>query len=519
MTGIASTTANLALWRLQWETLFSLPHLLDESEMDDDEGCRLSEVESFGGNPGNLRMFRYVPDNLPSNAPLVVVLHGCTQTAAGYDRSSGWSWLAEQNGFAVLFAQQRGENNPRRCFNWFRPGDIARDSGEAASIRNMVAFMADNYDLDRHRIFVTGLSAGGAMSNAMLAAYPDVFAAGAILAGLPYRSAKTVHEALQVMLEGVVRSREAWGDEVRGASPLGDLAGSRIAMPWPRVAVWQGLTDDVVKPINAGEIVKQWTNVHGLTEYATEETVQGGMKKMRWRNADGEVLVEAIAIDHLGHAVPIDTSRADLHEQTGQHFADIRFSSTFEIARFFGVLKSDPPPRGDIEDDEVVVEEVIEPAATTAELPVSITPAFAALPASTRRARGRTRESGVRSRTGTPTVPVTPDVSTQAVPAPEPVTSFDVPATVSDVSEPDNLREERPPVSDASPTAEAVTIQAAARESAPLDEPVSGETEPVAESEIKAEPTAARPVLPSIARPFRRAMRRAARWMNLFRKN
>ncbi|MGV6872657.1 extracellular catalytic domain type 1 short-chain-length polyhydroxyalkanoate depolymerase [Pseudochelatococcus sp. B33] len=392
MTGIASTTANLALWRLQWETLFSLPHLLDESEMDDEEGCRLSEVENFGDNPGNLRMFQYVPEGLAPQAPLVVVLHGCTQTAPGYDRSSGWSWLAEEHGFAVLFAQQRGENNPRRCFNWFRPSDITRDLGEAASIRQMVGFLAEQHDLDRQRIFITGLSAGGAMANVMLATYPDVFAAGAIIAGLPYRSAVTVHDALQVMMDGATRSPTAWGDEVRAASPLGDLTDSRIAMPWPRVAVWQGLGDDVVKPSNAVEIVKQWTDVHGLSELATEEEDVGGTKRMRWRDADGEVVIEAVAIEHLGHAVPIAAARADLHEQPGPHFADIGLSSTLEIARFFGLLADEPASR----DKKPVDKKPIEEKAGAAVL----SSALAALPPVLRgrRPRARGREGAGRTR-------------------------------------------------------------------------------------------------------------------------
>ncbi len=428
MTGIESTTANLALWRLQWETLFSLPHLLDESEMDDEEGCRLSEVEHFGDNPGNLRMFQYVPDNLPPQAPLVVVLHGCTQTAAGYDRSSGWSWLAQEHGFAVVFAQQRGENNPRRCFNWFRPSDIVRDGGEAASIRHMVTWLADRHDIDRQRIFVTGLSAGGAMANVMLSAYPDVFAAGAIIAGLPYRSAKSVHDALQVMMEGVSRSPEAWGAEVRAASPLGSLADSRIAAPWPRVAVWQGLADDVVRPSNAVEIVKQWTDVHGFGEQASEEEEAGGTKRMRWRNADGEVVIEAVAIEHLGHAVPIDAARLDLHEQPGPHFADIGLSSTLEIARFFGLVRVDPPPR-DKEEGEKIDKKADQKGASRksaagkvgASGATVLTSALAALPSGlrSRRPRVRGRDAAPRPRPGTaPQPPSLPDES-EVLPPPE----------------------------------------------------------------------------------------------------
>ena len=136
---------------------------------------RLREVSDFGVNPGNLRMFAYVPRQPPSSPALIVVLHGCLQTAAGYDYGAGWSTLADRYGFALLFPEQRQENNPQRCFNWFRPEDSERDQGEALSIRQMVERMIRAHGIDRRRVFVTGLSAGGAMTSVLLATYPEVF--------------------------------------------------------------------------------------------------------------------------------------------------------------------------------------------------------------------------------------------------------------------------------------------------------------------------------------------------------
>src|SRR6201996_2741174 len=146
----------------------------------------LVETTGFGTNPGDLRMLSFVPAN-PQQAPaLVVVLHGCGQTAAGYDLGAGWSTLAKHYGFALLMPEQQRPNNANGCFHWFNPDDIARGQGEAASIRQMIARMSADHGIDPHRIFVTGLSAGGAMTSVMLATYPEVFAAGAIIAGLPY---------------------------------------------------------------------------------------------------------------------------------------------------------------------------------------------------------------------------------------------------------------------------------------------------------------------------------------------
>ena len=124
----------------------------------------LTPLAGFGSNPGALKAACHVPDDLPEGAPLVVVLHGCTQDAAGYDRHSGWSRLAAEAGFAVLYAEQQRSNNPNLCFNWFQPADVGRGAGEALSIRQMVEAMVVAHGLDRGRIFVTGLSAGGAMA-------------------------------------------------------------------------------------------------------------------------------------------------------------------------------------------------------------------------------------------------------------------------------------------------------------------------------------------------------------------
>ena len=194
----------------------------------------LAELKGFGSNPGALVARTHVPESLSEKAPLVVVLHGCTQSAAGYDTGSGWSRLAEEFGFAVLYPEQQRGNNPNMCFNWFETGDITRGGGEVLSIRQMVGTMVKKHGLDERRIFVTGLSAGGAMALAVLAAYPDVFAGGAIIAGLPYGTAGSVPEAF---------------DRMRGLNmPDTTELQARLeeavdhAGPWPTISVlaWNG---------------------------------------------------------------------------------------------------------------------------------------------------------------------------------------------------------------------------------------------------------------------------------------
>src|SRR4030095_1231103 len=126
---------------------------------------RLTDLAIATGNPGNLRARIYLPTVLKSGAPLVVVLHGCTQSAAIYDHGSGWSHLADRHGFALLLPQQQTANNIHPLFNWYLPGDASRGVGEVESIGQMIATMVEKTDLAPARIFVTGLSAGGAMAS------------------------------------------------------------------------------------------------------------------------------------------------------------------------------------------------------------------------------------------------------------------------------------------------------------------------------------------------------------------
>src|SRR2546423_15033176 len=111
--------------------------------------------------------------------------------------------------------ERQPANNANGCFNWFNPEDTARDSGEACSIRQMIARMVREHKIDDRRIFVTGLSAGGAMTSVMLATYPEVFAGGAVIAGLPFGVASNVREALNGMFQSHSRPGSERGDLVR----------------------------------------------------------------------------------------------------------------------------------------------------------------------------------------------------------------------------------------------------------------------------------------------------------------
>ncbi|UVK46698.1 PHB depolymerase family esterase [Mesorhizobium sp. AR07] len=295
---------------------------------------RLSEMHSFGTNPGALRANAYVPDVLAPGAPLVVVLHGCTQNAAGYDRGAGWSQLADQEGFAVLFPEQQRSNNANLCFNWFVPDDIKRDCGEALSIRQMIEAIVNSHGLDRKRVFITGLSAGGAMTSVMLATYPEVFAGGASIAGLAYGSAKTIPEAFD-------RMRGHAGPSYVDLPALVQSASSHKG-PWPSVSVWQGLADHTVVPANADSVVSQWRGVHRLKATPTRSEVIGGHERRVWTDAQGRDVIEQYSVVGMGHGTPLKTKGEDRLGTAGPFMLDVGISSTRSIARFWGILKSEP---------------------------------------------------------------------------------------------------------------------------------------------------------------------------------
>ena len=304
------------------------------------EPLRLTLVAPGGGNPGHLRMLTYVPPGLPAGAPLVVALHGCTQNAAAYDHGAGWSTLAERHGFAVLYPEQQRQNNPNLCFNWFEPDDIVSGGGEADSIRQMVEQMVSTHHLDARRVFITGLSAGGAMTAVLLATAPGTFAGGAIIAGLPYGAARGVQEALAAMNQVTRHDARGWGERVRAASP-----GS---VTRPAVQIWQGLNDSTVRPGNSDELVLQWTNVLGLTARPTmTETVDGARHEV-WRASDGRAVLERWMVPGLGHGTPITPDDADLDRSVGiaaPYMLASSVSSTWHLARGWGLLTQAARPR------------------------------------------------------------------------------------------------------------------------------------------------------------------------------
>ncbi|MDP9634989.1 UNVERIFIED_ORG: poly(hydroxyalkanoate) depolymerase family esterase [Ensifer adhaerens] len=293
-----------------------------------DGKSRLATFGAFGTNPGELEARIHVPAKLTKSPALVVVLHGCTQTAANYDKGSGWSKLADEYSFVVLYPQQTRTNNANLCFNWFQPNDIARDRGEALSICQMINTAETRYDIDRSRVYITGLSAGGAMANVMLATYPEVFAGGAIIAGLPYGTARTVPQAFDRMRAQGIPDGQSLQKALRGASKSNG--------PWPAISVWHGTQDATVNSANADAIVEQWKVIHEVEAAVASDTSSGRLERAIWVGPDGKERLQLYRIKGMGHGTPIDVKSG--YGQAGPYMLDVGISSTEEIARSFGIV-------------------------------------------------------------------------------------------------------------------------------------------------------------------------------------
>jgi len=307
-------------------------------------GAGLTQVSNFGTNPGNLAMFSYVPSGLPKTAPLVVALHGCTQSANDYYSNAGWPKYADMWKFAIVFPQTNSSNNSNSCFTWYDPAKAARGVGEALSIKQMVDYAIANYGLNPRQVYITGLSAGGAMTSDMLADYPDVFTGGSINAGIPAFCAHDLTSGSNCQYNDQHKTPGQWGDLVRSAD-------SGYAGPWPRVAIWQGSSDSTVYPVNSTEERDQWTNVWGISQTASStQTLTGGTTENIYNDPNGKPAVELYTISGMGHGTAVNPgSGIDQCGTTGTYYPNY-ICSTYYTAKFWGLDQAQtqglPAPSG-----------------------------------------------------------------------------------------------------------------------------------------------------------------------------
>jgi poly(hydroxyalkanoate) depolymerase family esterase len=263
----------------------------------------LTQVTSFGNNPGGAQMYIYVPDVHPANPAILVALHGCGGSGPGFYSSSEFASLANQYGFIVIYPSAEQQAGFGKCWDtWSAAAKVRGGGSDPVSLASMVTYTEQHYGGDPNRVYVTGSSSGGMMVDEMLALYPDVFRAGAAYMGVPFdcfADAADYPPGTSKCTGGnMVRTAQQWGDEVRAADP--GYNGVR-----PPIQLWHGTADTLVPYQLLQEDIKQWTNVFGLSQTpTTTDTPASGWNRQRFADSSGKVDVEAYSIQGAGHVLP-----------------------------------------------------------------------------------------------------------------------------------------------------------------------------------------------------------------------
>ena len=277
-----------------------------------DDGSEAGSFDegSFGNEHGERDYRLYVPSSLDGRpAPLLVMLHGCGQDAEDFAAGTRMNAIAERDGFLVLYPEQDPSANRTGCWNWFEPSDQVRGSGEPSIIAGTTEEVAAEHGDDPRRIYVAGMSAGGAMSVILAAAYPDLYAAVGVHSGLEYAAASGTLSALASQRSG-------------GPDPelQGRLAVESARPAEPRVVpaiVFHGEEDGVVDVVNGHQVLSQWAQTADYADDATDDdgftddpedvlpgSVSGGYDYVRYvyEGPRGETIMEKWIIEGLGHA-------------------------------------------------------------------------------------------------------------------------------------------------------------------------------------------------------------------------
>src|SRR5918992_1307813 len=233
---------------------------------------------SYSNKAGTRGYKVYLPAGYSGQAfPLVVMLHGCKQTPDDFAVGTRMNELADELGFVVVYPAQAWTANYSKCWNWFRPRDQQRDNGEPSLIAGITQQVITRYRIDRRRVYVAGLSAGGAMAAVMAATYPDLYAAAGIHSGLVHGAASDVPSAYAAMRQGPPAARPRGG-----TVPL---------------IVFQGERDTTVAPVNAQALVDPWERTARV-----EVTTGPGWTRRTYREPGGRVVAEWWSVRELGHA-------------------------------------------------------------------------------------------------------------------------------------------------------------------------------------------------------------------------
>lgn len=247
------------------------------------------EERQYAGPEGMMSYMLYRPAGIKAGTPLVIMLHGCTQTPENFALGTGMNALADEMGFIVAYPRQTSAANMQRCWNWFKPGDQQRDQGEPGLIAAIAKQIVLDYGANERRIYAAGLSAGGAAAAILGAAYPDVFAAIGIHSGLACGAAHDMPSAFAAMRSGPARNHN----------------GTKSASFVP-VITFHGDRDATVDPINSAHIIANAAQASPVTLTIHKETGGSAGTHAYTREVghgpDGAILIERWTVHGAGHA-------------------------------------------------------------------------------------------------------------------------------------------------------------------------------------------------------------------------
>lgn len=251
----------------------------------------LTKVNNWGTNPTNAEFYIYVPDKLAANPAILVGIHWCTGTASAFFTGTQYKAQADKLGFIVIYPDAPDSGG---CWDVHSPETLKHDGGgDSTAIANMVKYTINQYKADASRVFSVGVSSGGMMTEVLMGAYPDLFAAGSSWAGVPFGCFAGSNMWNSQCANGQLsKTGQAWGDQVRAAYP--GFTGKR-----PRVQLWHGTNDETLNFNNFGESIKQWTNVFGVSETPTETTANFAVSG--WTRTRYGPNVEAIRAQGQSH--------------------------------------------------------------------------------------------------------------------------------------------------------------------------------------------------------------------------
>lgn len=258
--------------------------------------------------------------------PLVVMLHGCTQNPDDFAAGTGMNQRAHEQGFCVLYPEQSQDSNPSLCWNWFKHNHQQRGRGEPALLASMTQAVMKQHGIDPRRVFIAGLSAGGAMAAIVAAAYPEIFAAVGVHSGLPTGSASNVAEALMVMKSGELGIVMPGKGRHLGAAMKGTLR-PQTAVP---TIVFHGDKDTTVHPRNGEQVIAAVLGTTAAGPQVEHGVSANGRRYTRsTRHADhGRTLTEHWLVHGAGHAWSGGSTEGSYTDGTGP-------CATSEMLRFF----------------------------------------------------------------------------------------------------------------------------------------------------------------------------------------